>query len=1543
MNRGDSMTDIDYSKIREFDGSQHNGFEEMICQLANLEQFEDSDYFVSKDGSGGDGGIECYWKFKDGTEYGWQAKYFLNSLGSNEWSQIDKSVKTALEKHPNLTKYYVCVPKNRTDSRKLHQGKPTISEFDKWNTHVESWEKIAEVKSMQVEFVFWGKFEITQRLLSLKPNYQGLLGYWFDSTLLTFDSLKQLFERSEKSLGERYSTENNVALPIEDIFHTIAMDKTWQKQTQVSISRFDDNCENLRSLETNKYMYWAKEKVTSIRSKAESILVQLVRFNYDKTIIFENDKEIKNDISELIYQTSELEESFIGAKEARASDNDSSVNDTLNSLQNNVLKILNFFKDYFEVLDSSIFKSGKEKTLLVTGEAGAGKSHLLCDIAKKRLSSNLPTIFLLGQHYDGQDPIQFIGSSLGIVNHSSSDILSLINSLGETYDSRVLIIIDALNEGHYRERWSDFLVDFIEQSSKYKNIGIVLSCRGNYLDFIFPTELEKRIPKINHEGFKGNLSEAARKYLELNGIQAPNIPFLSPEFTNPLFLKIVCQSMKTLEIKEFPKGSMSFNTIFEYYLQTLEGKIFKQLKGFSKLSIRNSLDDFSNKLYPDNIWGIKTMDAMEIFDKYDNGKGEFTIFDLLISEGILSLDYEADTTGRKSEIVRFTYERFSDYYTANKILQKYPTLEELSDAFNPDKEIGLILDKEYKYRGIIEALSVEIPERYHIEFFALVVYDEKKYLDEDRLLNIYFSKSILMRSPSSITEETLVFLNKIRCNGYHSVALNTLLQLSTEPNHPWNSKFLSNNLQKKSLPERDEFWSTFVGVNDYSEDQETPESPLRTLLNWSLKTNLNHVEPERLYLLAITLIWFTTTSNRLIRQQATKALSKVQFLIKERIPEFISEFSETDDPYLVSSLYAAIYGAVTQITDDSLLQDIIKTIPCESIIEGEHPNILIRDHILGIFEYTKSRGVGFANYDQFMLPLKSKATWPLEIPSQDELDSITSDYSRISSSVQGFIGDFGKYSMSDVKNWSVTEISGNDHPKTCKEFTLGFLETLENEARELFQEYMDLVTDEEKSVQIDQNLFFSKILEGGQSIIDLCDDIPDTFDDNFDGEYEARVRKQEVEKKVQEEKKQLLIDRIKLMIADDKMEQFEWILHLGMSDRTAKFDETQAQRWVVKRAYDLGWTKERFDSFENIYCKGYPTTINKNLERIGKKYQWIAYYELLAILSDHYQYIDRGYSDVDDSRYFGAWQLDLREFDPTTWFKAKKDDENTSINDDFFWWSCKQYDNFPRFDLEEQTKWLWDTTTSPDLSNCFTYTNPADSTEWISMFEFQMWRKKPVTNKDDYYESETWYRVNSSIIKEEDYHQLKSTLIGKETLQSPDIVHIRTNGNQKYLGEFPWHSSYSDYNDWTTHDQYSILNGLSSLVPIFEYSWSTDGQEHMRSESTNFYIPSKILVENLKLQRDQSFPSEWYKDNHLIFFDPSFRHGDKSKALIRKDIVCAWLAENNNVLIWLIGGEKQLYNPRIQGFPGRLIHNGVFCMDSTGKIEGEIWYEEERP
>ncbi|TKJ04112.1 hypothetical protein FC695_12290, partial [Bacillus cereus] len=134
------MLDVDFLKIRNHDGSQDNGFEELICQLAHLSRPKNADYFVRKEGAGGDAGVECYWKLLDGTEHAWQAKFFTESIKDNQWVQISKSVETALEKHPKITKYYVCLPRDWTDSRKTGvNGKVVNSAWDKWLEHVEKW------------------------------------------------------------------------------------------------------------------------------------------------------------------------------------------------------------------------------------------------------------------------------------------------------------------------------------------------------------------------------------------------------------------------------------------------------------------------------------------------------------------------------------------------------------------------------------------------------------------------------------------------------------------------------------------------------------------------------------------------------------------------------------------------------------------------------------------------------------------------------------------------------------------------------------------------------------------------------------------------------------------------------------------------------------------------------------------------------------------------------------------------------------------------------------------------------------------------------------------------------------------------------------------------------------------------------------------------------------------------------------------------------------------------------------------------------------
>ena len=121
------MQEINFHRIRIREGSQNNGFEELVCQLANCMRPENASKFIRKDGSGGDAGVECYWKLNDGSEHGWQAKFFLSPLGPTQWRQISSSVETALNKHPDLTKYYVCLPRNRTDRRGKKKNRETSS------------------------------------------------------------------------------------------------------------------------------------------------------------------------------------------------------------------------------------------------------------------------------------------------------------------------------------------------------------------------------------------------------------------------------------------------------------------------------------------------------------------------------------------------------------------------------------------------------------------------------------------------------------------------------------------------------------------------------------------------------------------------------------------------------------------------------------------------------------------------------------------------------------------------------------------------------------------------------------------------------------------------------------------------------------------------------------------------------------------------------------------------------------------------------------------------------------------------------------------------------------------------------------------------------------------------------------------------------------------------------------------------------------------------------------------------------------------------
>jgi len=185
-----------WGNIRSFNGSQNSAFEELVCQLARSETIVNGNRFIRVGAP--DAGVEAYWVLEDGREYCWQTKFF-DTMGISQWNQLDGSFKTALEKHPNLIKYIVCLPLDRQDPRI-----PSQNWFmDKWVEKTRGWKEYAAEHGRDVDFVYWGSSELLD-LLSLEKHV-GRRNFWFNQEEFSDKWFNDKLARSIEALGPRYT------------------------------------------------------------------------------------------------------------------------------------------------------------------------------------------------------------------------------------------------------------------------------------------------------------------------------------------------------------------------------------------------------------------------------------------------------------------------------------------------------------------------------------------------------------------------------------------------------------------------------------------------------------------------------------------------------------------------------------------------------------------------------------------------------------------------------------------------------------------------------------------------------------------------------------------------------------------------------------------------------------------------------------------------------------------------------------------------------------------------------------------------------------------------------------------------------------------------------------------------------------------------------------------------------------------------------------------------------------------------------------------
>lgn len=131
-----------------------------------------------------------------------------------------------------------------------------------------------------------------------------------------------------------------------------------------------------------------------------------------------------------------------------------------------------FYDENNSILDDLInkWKLAKEKRIIVTANAGYGKTHYMCATAE-RLSKEMNTYLLFGSKFTaGKEFAEQLIELMNIGNKTLADL----NDKAKNSNENAIIIIDAINEGADNLFWQRAIRLICSDYNKFENIKFIL-------------------------------------------------------------------------------------------------------------------------------------------------------------------------------------------------------------------------------------------------------------------------------------------------------------------------------------------------------------------------------------------------------------------------------------------------------------------------------------------------------------------------------------------------------------------------------------------------------------------------------------------------------------------------------------------------------------------------------------------------------------------------------------------------------------------------------------------------------------------------------------------------------------------------------------------------------------------------------------------------------------------------------------------------------------------------------------------------------------
>jgi len=717
------------------------------------------------------------------------------------------------------------------------------------------------------------------------------------------------------NLGKRYLPDLNVTLDIQKNFNIIAADNHFFQYIK-------DESERLLLA-----LHKIGEEDTALLQKRQEIVLILEKLN-----TFSDFVSMKEKLIETVETCAEYayDEYRRRVREKKKNDNPSYQKQTLINQYRDVQLRAEY---YSQILEQKKLKLVETPLMLLYGEGGIGKSHLIADTIVKRNQEEERSVLFLGQDFPEGCIVWTRFMELMGISGSIDAVLQIMNEIAKERKRRILIFIDAVNEGGGKSVWKDKLAVLLEKITAYSWLGLVLTVRKDFLRTIFETTLIDKygVTEIEHLGLGRLTSEAVRRFFEHYGIDVKVMPYFPDEFSNPLFLRLFCEGYAKRDQKT---DIITTKQIYRNYIDVVNSKMAEKFQYAEGINIVNEvIETFTVKSYGANQRNrlekeeaLKMIEAIALSHNISS-----RIYEFLISEGILtnSIDYQGQ------EYVFVTYEKLADHIYATYMLDM------ILEGSLSDEDIIEKISKP----GILEELNYMLP------LYGKELFESFPILKKSWWVRSAFNAGVLWRTDEGLLKkETVDYIENeiIENEDSYAMFFENLIRISTNRKHPYNAVAFHQSLLKMPMAKRDaEFMELFNSWND-------EDKTLYQLMKWCIQVAEKEMEAdeETIYLAALALSWILICTDNMLRDYVSLVLC--QFLrghISVMI-RILKSFQGVDDVYILERLYGIAFGIVTFEQDKEKIKELSEYV-YQTIFAQETvlPDILVRDYAKQIISY----------------------------------------------------------------------------------------------------------------------------------------------------------------------------------------------------------------------------------------------------------------------------------------------------------------------------------------------------------------------------------------------------------------------------------------------------------------------------------------------------------------------------------------------------------------------------------------------------------------